>query len=54
MKGNLPITNTVTAQKSSLVCRYVPITQRHTPTVFTDEETQNKNNHDAIFHTVRT
>jgi hypothetical protein len=54
MKGNLQITNIVIAQKSSVVCSYVPITQRYTPTVFTAESTQNKNNHDAIFHTVRT
>jgi len=31
MKGNLQITITVTAQKSNVVCRYVPIAQRHTP-----------------------
>ena len=54
MKGILQITNIVIAQKSSVVWRYVTITQRHTTIVFTAESTQNKNKHDAIFHTVRT
>jgi hypothetical protein len=54
MKGNIHITNIVITQKINVVCRYVPITQRHIPTSVTAESIKNENNHDAIFHTVRT